>query len=69
MILYFLVGKLVFFSEGILFVHPHYGSITLSMSHINTIKLYDGVSNVLIHDMGSEGCNFLFLFSALPSQE
>ncbi|XP_051507188.1 dynein axonemal assembly factor 9-like isoform X1 [Myxocyprinus asiaticus] len=37
-------GKLVFFSEGILFVHPHHGSITLSMSHINTIKLYDGGS-------------------------
>uniref|UniRef100_A0A8C2Q067 Si:ch211-194c3.5 n=1 Tax=Cyprinus carpio TaxID=7962 RepID=A0A8C2Q067_CYPCA len=37
-------GKLVFFSEGILFVHPHHGSITLSMSHINTIKLYDGAS-------------------------
>ncbi|XP_026134549.1 uncharacterized protein C20orf194 homolog isoform X2 [Carassius auratus] len=37
-------GKLVFFSEGILFVHPHHGSITLSMSHINTVKLYDGGS-------------------------
>ncbi|XP_052007317.1 dynein axonemal assembly factor 9-like isoform X2 [Xyrauchen texanus] len=37
-------GKLVFFSEGILFVHPHHGSITLSMSHINTIKLHDGGS-------------------------
>uniref|UniRef100_A0A8C1B984 Dynein axonemal assembly factor 9 n=1 Tax=Cyprinus carpio carpio TaxID=630221 RepID=A0A8C1B984_CYPCA len=37
-------GKLVFFSEGILFVHPHHGSITLSMSHINTIKLCDGGS-------------------------
>ncbi|XP_043110822.1 dynein axonemal assembly factor 9 isoform X2 [Puntigrus tetrazona] len=37
-------GKLVFFSEGILFMHPYHGSITLSMSHINTIKLYDGGS-------------------------
>uniref|UniRef100_A0A672R6D5 Uncharacterized protein n=1 Tax=Sinocyclocheilus grahami TaxID=75366 RepID=A0A672R6D5_SINGR len=37
-------GKLVFFSEGILFVHPRHGSITLSMSHINTIKLYNGGS-------------------------
>ncbi|XP_056616452.1 uncharacterized protein C20orf194 homolog [Triplophysa dalaica] len=37
-------GKLVFFSEGILFVHPHHGSVTLSMSHINTIKLFDGSS-------------------------
>lgn len=41
----------MFFSEGILFVHPHHGSITLSMSHINTIKLCDGVSNALIHNI------------------
>ncbi|XP_065153153.1 dynein axonemal assembly factor 9 [Paramisgurnus dabryanus] len=38
-------GKLAFFTEGILFVHPHHGSITLSMSHINAIKLFDGSSS------------------------
>ncbi|XP_076831783.1 dynein axonemal assembly factor 9 isoform X2 [Brachyhypopomus gauderio] len=37
-------GKLVFFSEGLLFVHPHYGTITLSKNHISTIKLRDGDS-------------------------
>ncbi|XP_030628226.1 dynein axonemal assembly factor 9 [Chanos chanos] len=37
-------GKLVFFSEGMLFSQPHFGSITLSKNHINTIKLYDGDS-------------------------
>ncbi|TRY60398.1 hypothetical protein DNTS_026829 [Danionella cerebrum] len=36
--------KLVFFSEGILFVHPRHGSITLPMSHINTMKLYEGTA-------------------------
>ncbi|XP_071778609.2 dynein axonemal assembly factor 9 [Centroberyx gerrardi] len=34
-------GKISFFSEGLLFVHPQYGSITLSKDHIRTIKFYD----------------------------
>ncbi|XP_071353876.1 dynein axonemal assembly factor 9 isoform X2 [Trachinotus anak] len=34
-------GKIVFFSEGLLFIHSQYGSITLSKDHINTIKFYD----------------------------
>uniref|UniRef100_A0A7N6B202 Uncharacterized protein n=1 Tax=Anabas testudineus TaxID=64144 RepID=A0A7N6B202_ANATE len=34
-------GKIVFFSEGLLFTHSQYGSITLSKDHINTIKFYD----------------------------
>ncbi|KAI5108189.1 hypothetical protein C0J45_1783, partial [Silurus meridionalis] len=37
-------GKLVFFSEGLLIVHPHYGIITLSKNHIKNIKVYDGDS-------------------------
>uniref|UniRef100_A0A8B9L1Y7 Si:ch211-194c3.5 n=1 Tax=Astyanax mexicanus TaxID=7994 RepID=A0A8B9L1Y7_ASTMX len=37
-------GKLVFFSEGLLFVHARYGTITLSKNHINTIKVYNGDS-------------------------
>uniref|UniRef100_A0A8C5NHD0 Uncharacterized protein n=1 Tax=Gouania willdenowi TaxID=441366 RepID=A0A8C5NHD0_GOUWI len=34
-------GKIVFFSEGLLFVHSQYGSITLSKDHIGNIKFYD----------------------------
>ncbi|KAM3850599.1 dynein axonemal assembly factor 9 [Diretmus argenteus] len=34
-------GKISFFSKGILFVHPQYGSITLTKDHIRTIKFYD----------------------------
>ncbi|XP_041928333.1 uncharacterized protein C20orf194 homolog isoform X3 [Alosa sapidissima] len=37
-------GKLVFFSEGLLFVHPQYGAVTLSKNHIKGVKLYDGDS-------------------------
>ncbi|XP_053476926.1 uncharacterized protein C20orf194 homolog isoform X1 [Ictalurus furcatus] len=37
-------GKLVFFSEGLLIVHPSYGIITLSKNHIRNIKVYDGDS-------------------------
>ncbi|KAK2852798.1 hypothetical protein Q7C36_007999 [Tachysurus vachellii] len=36
--------KLVFFSEGLLIVHPHYGIIVLSKNHIRSIKVYDGDS-------------------------
>ncbi|KAJ8389510.1 hypothetical protein AAFF_G00119000 [Aldrovandia affinis] len=38
-------GKISFFSEGILFVHPHYGSVTLSKSLISALKFYDGDSS------------------------
>ncbi|TNM96078.1 hypothetical protein fugu_017161 [Takifugu bimaculatus] len=31
-------GKIVFFSEGLLFIHSQYGSITLGKSHIRTIR-------------------------------
>ncbi|XP_062325507.1 uncharacterized protein C20orf194 homolog [Osmerus eperlanus] len=33
-------GKISFFSEGLLFVHPQYGSITLAKTFISTIKFY-----------------------------
>ncbi|XP_047466426.1 uncharacterized protein C20orf194 homolog isoform X2 [Mugil cephalus] len=33
-------GKITFFSEGILFVHSQYGSITLSKDHISNIKFH-----------------------------
>uniref|UniRef100_A0AAR2JFG5 Uncharacterized protein n=1 Tax=Pygocentrus nattereri TaxID=42514 RepID=A0AAR2JFG5_PYGNA len=38
------LGKLVFFSEGLLFISSHYGTITISKNHIKTIKVYDGDS-------------------------
>uniref|UniRef100_A0A7N8XR81 Dynein axonemal assembly factor 9 n=1 Tax=Mastacembelus armatus TaxID=205130 RepID=A0A7N8XR81_9TELE len=45
-------GKIIFFSEGLLFIHSQYGSITLSKDHINTIKFYDpdssAVASVLV---------------------
>ncbi|RXM33416.1 hypothetical protein EOD39_5446 [Acipenser ruthenus] len=34
-------GKISFFSEGILFIHPHYGSVTISKNLINALKFYD----------------------------
>uniref|UniRef100_A0A673C454 Si:ch211-194c3.5 n=1 Tax=Sphaeramia orbicularis TaxID=375764 RepID=A0A673C454_9TELE len=34
-------GKIVFFSEGILFIHSQYGSITISKDHISSLKFYD----------------------------
>ncbi|XP_064420873.1 uncharacterized protein C20orf194 homolog isoform X2 [Latimeria chalumnae] len=37
-------GKMYMFSEGILFVHPHYGSITISKNHISALKFWDGDS-------------------------
>ncbi|XP_066574446.1 dynein axonemal assembly factor 9 [Amia ocellicauda] len=37
-------GKISFFSEGILFVHPHYGSVTLSKNLISALKFFDGDS-------------------------
>uniref|UniRef100_A0A3B4TB41 Dynein axonemal assembly factor 9 n=1 Tax=Seriola dumerili TaxID=41447 RepID=A0A3B4TB41_SERDU len=40
-------GKIIFFSEGLLFIHSQYGSITLSKDHINTIKFYDPDSSAV----------------------
>ncbi|XP_061600312.1 uncharacterized protein C20orf194 homolog isoform X1 [Cololabis saira] len=34
-------GKILFFSEGLLFIHSHYGCITLSKDHIKSINFYD----------------------------
>ncbi|KAM6961241.1 dynein axonemal assembly factor 9 [Aplochiton taeniatus] len=33
-------GKICFFSEGLLFVHPLFGCFTLPRSHISTLKFY-----------------------------
>lgn len=43
-----LSGKIIFFSEGILFIHSQYGSITLSKDHINNVKFYDPVWVLII---------------------
>ncbi|XP_070698185.1 dynein axonemal assembly factor 9 [Pempheris klunzingeri] len=40
-------GKIIFFSEGLLFLHSQYGSITLSKDHISTIKFYDPDSSAV----------------------
>ncbi|KAM8915794.1 dynein axonemal assembly factor 9 isoform 1-T1 [Spinachia spinachia] len=51
-------GKIVFLSEGLLFIHPQHGSITLSKDHISSIKFYDpqdcgGVASLLVeYDSG-----------------
>ncbi|XP_043920017.1 dynein axonemal assembly factor 9 [Protopterus annectens] len=37
-------GKLHFFTEGVLFCNPHYGSFTVPRNHIKSLKLYDGDS-------------------------
>ncbi|KAG8453283.1 hypothetical protein GDO86_000063 [Hymenochirus boettgeri] len=41
-------GKLYFFSEGILFLHPYHGSVTISRNHLNAVKLYDGDSTSVV---------------------
>ncbi|XP_069832427.1 dynein axonemal assembly factor 9 isoform X1 [Dendropsophus ebraccatus] len=38
-------GKLYFFSDGVLFVHPNYGSVSISRSHMTNAKFYDGDSS------------------------
>uniref|UniRef100_A0A665VAU8 Uncharacterized protein n=1 Tax=Echeneis naucrates TaxID=173247 RepID=A0A665VAU8_ECHNA len=38
---------IIFFSEGLLFIHSQYGSITVSKDHINTIKFYDPDSSAV----------------------
>ncbi|XP_041810145.1 uncharacterized protein C20orf194 homolog isoform X1 [Chelmon rostratus] len=40
-------GKIIFFSEGLLFIHSQYGSISLSKDHISTIKFYDPNSSAV----------------------
>lgn len=40
----FLSGKIIFFSEGLLFVHSQYGSITVAKHHVSSIKFYDPVT-------------------------
>ncbi|XP_078262629.1 dynein axonemal assembly factor 9 isoform X2 [Rhinoraja longicauda] len=37
-------GKLLIFSEGILFIHPRSGSMTISKNHMTALKYYDGNS-------------------------
>uniref|UniRef100_A0A4W3GJ78 Dynein axonemal assembly factor 9 n=1 Tax=Callorhinchus milii TaxID=7868 RepID=A0A4W3GJ78_CALMI len=37
-------GKLFILSEGVLFVHPRYGSFTVSKNHMTALKCYDGDS-------------------------
>uniref|UniRef100_A0A670Z7L0 Uncharacterized protein n=1 Tax=Pseudonaja textilis TaxID=8673 RepID=A0A670Z7L0_PSETE len=41
--------KLSFFSEGLLFCHPHYGSVTISKAHMVSIQFYDGVSSLQLY--------------------
>uniref|UniRef100_A0A8C4KHA8 Uncharacterized protein n=1 Tax=Dromaius novaehollandiae TaxID=8790 RepID=A0A8C4KHA8_DRONO len=41
-------GKLYFFSDGILFSHPHHGSISMSKNHMNSISFYDGDSTSIV---------------------
>ncbi|KAJ6658581.1 hypothetical protein lerEdw1_019969 [Lerista edwardsae] len=41
-------GKLYFFSDGLLFCHPHYGSITISKTHMTSIRFYDGDSTSVV---------------------
>uniref|UniRef100_A0A3Q1H3J6 Dynein axonemal assembly factor 9 n=1 Tax=Acanthochromis polyacanthus TaxID=80966 RepID=A0A3Q1H3J6_9TELE len=40
-------GKIIFFSDGLLFVHSQYGSITLSKDHISSIKFYNPDSSAV----------------------
>ncbi|KAJ1213307.1 hypothetical protein NDU88_000945 [Pleurodeles waltl] len=37
-------GKLYFCTDGLLFLHPYYGSITISKTQMHSIKFYDGDS-------------------------
>ncbi|XP_068928586.1 dynein axonemal assembly factor 9 isoform X1 [Petaurus breviceps papuanus] len=41
-------GKFYFFSDGLLFSHRHYGSITISKNHMNSICFYDGDSTSVV---------------------
>ncbi|XP_053314085.1 dynein axonemal assembly factor 9 [Spea bombifrons] len=37
-------GKLYFFSDGLLFLLPSHGAVTISKNHMNAVKFYDGDS-------------------------
>nr|XP_060635619.1 dynein axonemal assembly factor 9 [Anolis sagrei ordinatus] len=41
-------GRLYFFSEGLLFCHPHYGSIPISKTHMTSLRFYDGDSTSVV---------------------
>ncbi|KAL8206549.1 UNVERIFIED_CONTAM: hypothetical protein K2H54_008755, partial [Gekko kuhli] len=41
-------GKLYFFSDGLLFCHPHYGSIAIPKMHMTSIRFYDGDSTSVV---------------------
>ncbi|MEE6508755.1 hypothetical protein FKM82_022839 [Ascaphus truei] len=41
-------GKLYFFSDGILFLHPYHGSIIISRNHMTSIKFHDGDSTSVV---------------------
>ncbi|KAM9329799.1 dynein axonemal assembly factor 9 [Gastrophryne carolinensis] len=41
-------GTLYFFSEGVLFVHPHYGSVAIPRHHMSSFKFCDGDSNRVV---------------------
>ena len=43
-----ILGKVYFFSDGILFSDPHHGSISISKNHMSSISLYDGVSILFV---------------------
>uniref|UniRef100_A0A8D2NDF1 Uncharacterized protein n=1 Tax=Zonotrichia albicollis TaxID=44394 RepID=A0A8D2NDF1_ZONAL len=43
-----ILGKVYFFSDGILFCDPHHGSISIPKSHMSSISLYDGDSNSVV---------------------
>uniref|UniRef100_A0AAQ5YCI3 Uncharacterized protein n=1 Tax=Amphiprion ocellaris TaxID=80972 RepID=A0AAQ5YCI3_AMPOC len=47
LILFLSLGKIIFFSDGLLFVHSQYGSITLSKDHISSIKFYNPDSSAV----------------------
>ncbi|KAM8939582.1 dynein axonemal assembly factor 9 [Pelodytes ibericus] len=41
-------GKLYFFSDGLLFLHPSHGTVTVSKNHMTAIKVYDGDSASMV---------------------
>ncbi len=56
-----ILGKIVFFTEGLLFIHSQYGSITLSKDHISAIKFYSPVIfKVLPCDMTCSNASFIW---------
>ena len=41
--LYYCVGKLHVYERGVVFCHPHQGSIVIPKGELSAIHLYDGV--------------------------